>query len=364
MKKKIGILWTPNKQFDSDEEFYKLGCGGNLGNLLYLEAIEKLFDGERVEWTSKPDIVNNTYDILIFPAANQLGKHTQLLELGKIWEKYNIPILTIGLGIQSIFGQEPKITDGTLFWLKVLINNANKFNNPMVVRGKITESFIKKHFDNDNIYLLPIGCPSQFLMTSETINKLSNQKKFDRILVYASANFHITKGIENQLIQAVTECGGSYLINSDLAGLMATRGYFDRIDAQEYLQSFYQYFNKEINKPINEWFSTYTKGFTSFEDWIAFHQTFDYCVGFRIHGCVASLLSGIPSVLIPTDNRTLELAEILCIPYIVDPYTDIVARSKALLYNFDYYKMFQKWKDNFKIFQLSITNSIDIDNQF
>lgn len=77
--------------------------------------------------------------------------------------------------------------------------------------------------------------------------------------------------------------------------------------------------------------------FTDFNSWIKFCQKFDFSLGTRLHGTVASILAGVPSLLLAHDSRTVELAEFHGIPYVsvisIGDVKDIVDRISHLDYN-------------------------------
>jgi hypothetical protein len=302
---RIGILWKSWGDLHSHKDFFLSVSGRNVGNLLYVHAIDKLFNGIRIPWHSTAKEVNENFDVLIFPAANQLGDHTDLQNLGELWSQYNIPILCIGLGIQAKMNQDPILKEGTKFWLNALINNSIKFNNDIFVRGEKTQFFIEKYFKAQNIK--PVGCPSQFLMKKDTIEILKNKKKFEKVLVYGSGyGWNHTQIQEKEMLIELMNSNGKYVLNSPLAGYLAGRGDFEEKETIEYLKNFNAYFREVIDTSVEDWFIEYAYSFVSFDDFMSYPCNFDYSIGFRIHGCISSLLSGTPSVLLPMDSRTME----------------------------------------------------------
>jgi hypothetical protein len=49
--------------------------------------------------------------------------------------------------------------------------------------------------------------------------------------------------------------------------------------------------------------------------WVDYMKRFDFACGARIHGNIAAILAGTPSVVLAHDSRTLELAQYHAIPY-------------------------------------------------
>ena len=52
------------------------------------------------------------------------------------------------------------------------------------------------------------------------------------------------------------------------------------------------------------------------EDWFLFMEKLDFVVSTRIHGGMAGILNGIPTIIIPTDLRILELVDAMNLPHI------------------------------------------------
>jgi hypothetical protein len=65
--------------------------------------------------------------------------------------------------------------------------------------------------------------------------------------------------------------------------------------------------------------------FTNISNWEKFLMTRDFSIGHRIHGTILALKCGIPSMIITSDSRTIELAELFKIPRI--KYNDIQGSS-------------------------------------
>lgn len=52
------------------------------------------------------------------------------------------------------------------------------------------------------------------------------------------------------------------------------------------------------------------------EDWFGFMRTLDFVVSTRIHGGMAGIINDIPTIIIPTDYRILELVNAMVLPHI------------------------------------------------
>ena len=84
--------------------------------------------------------------------------------------------------------------------------------------------------------------------------------------------------------------------------------------------------------------------FTKFQKIIEHLSQFDFSIGTRLHGAVASILAGVPSMLIVYGSRPLEVAQYAHIPFIkydeVKKYTVEELYEKALLGMEEYYRFY------------------------
>merc|ERR1719160_408694 len=61
------------------------------------------------------------------------------------------------------------------------------------------------------------------------------------------------------------------------------------------------------------------KAFAQYEDWFSFVQGCDLAFGARIHASMMAIAAGIPTVIVPVDNRVLEIVEVVHVPHIILP---------------------------------------------
>jgi polysaccharide pyruvyl transferase WcaK-like protein len=65
--------------------------------------------------------------------------------------------------------------------------------------------------------------------------------------------------------------------------------------------------------------------FFDYDTWLAANTQYSLAVGTRMHGAIAALISGVPSVLICHDDRTRELAEVMPLPHVMADALDMSA---------------------------------------
>lgn len=67
---------------------------------------------------------------------------------------------------------------------------------------------------------------------------------------------------------------------------------------------------------IASYLRNHGKMFLNFEEWLQYAASKKFCLGTRIHGTIASLMAGTPAVLVTHDSRTLEMAQIMNVPFV------------------------------------------------
>ena len=359
-----------SKEFESDPSSVRgiaarlTYCGENTGNLVYYKGIESVLknDVKVADWFDVPRDADN----LILPAANQLGGHTNLGGIAKLWNELDKNTITIGLGVQCNTVKDLKITDGTRKWLEFLARKAKAKNSFIGVRGKTTEKVINDiHGDNT---AKVCGCPSQFISTPEFI--ASNiQARLSKPLLSLTINaaHPVTRASDKYtaiLINEIIKYDGSYMVQSPDHSLIKIL----RQSVDEDLSGGSLDFdsNNLENVECSNFFRNKSAAFYNIGEWKDTLHRYDYNIGFRIHGTMYSLACGVPSFLVNVNERTREFAETMMLPYTEDyKINDIVGYAKDRMMSHDYKGMLEKWKSNAQIFkQLMDINGMELSNQF
>jgi hypothetical protein len=94
--------------------------------------------------------------------------------------------------------------------------------------------------------------------------------------------------------------------------------------------------------------------------WLDYLASRDFVIGTRLHGTIAGLLAGTPSVLIVHDSRTREMANIMSIPSVEAhetqhkiPYEEIYQSANFDNFNAGYMGYYSKFRDFFSRNQLT-----------
>lgn len=311
---RVGLMWASDLRHDystrSPEYLYRI-VGHNTGNVAFVHAIQKLIRINCfVDWSASSV---EDLDVLVFPAANQLGQHTNLEHLALNMSKRSKPIVVIGIGAQSTsMNEDPDLSLGTQQWLKLLIESAPTTNSNIWTRGEFSASQIKKWQPNG---LVTSGtCPSLFINGSTTLgNALSTKPKvFSRVAVAAgNPGFKSMRNLEGDLVRMISDSmyPGVYITQS-MGEMMQlgidTRGELNEEDLER------------LNRFIAPWFSrsqfllwcqSHVRSYFDAPSWMLELSRYDVVAGARFHGVALGLQAGVPGVLFAIDSRTAELGE-------------------------------------------------------
>ena len=330
------FLLTPYKNLQSlkpDEAITTFLLGpDNSGNLVYLEILERLFGATPIHpWTLLEDPDKLAFDgtVVLLPWSNMICPHWSS-ELVDVIIKSYIDVIPISIGIQAAFAQSPfnfKMSEASLRLLQYTIFRGRMPGS----RGKITERILASH----GIESIPIGCPScYFIQTEEIEQSLSEIKSLERSNIRIGSNNTLSGHHREETAQLMAwsqENSSSYILQSEsktIADVYSAR--FGRAlwdpskctveshkASMENLLFDYGYFNSLPDTWGERRTFFMEKAFlfldsTSWSNHIKEH--IDIMIGSRFHGNAIAMISGKPSICIPSDWRTFELCEFHSLP--------------------------------------------------
>jgi hypothetical protein len=313
--------YLPDASFLSADELSKQS-GENTGNLVFCHAIGRMLDAgpQSNPWGTNLSHLSLDRDRLVVPLANWLGPHVNLSELAEAFRFVHIPVVGVGLGAQGpICGlQIESIPEGSWEWLKFIASKSATEKPNISLRGQTTYDAIASKGLADKCVVT--GCPSNFINPSpelgrEIINKWKLNGIF-RVAVAAGTPSNNLPKLEQSLVSLVEQTNGIYVCQDPIDMLRLSKQEVDKISRQSFLE------HKEYIHPTLEddqfvkWFRRWSHVFTSVPEWLTFMKGFDVVIGTRIHGVMAGIQSGVPSICICTDSRTLELCQTMMIPYV------------------------------------------------
>ncbi|MGI4746859.1 MAG: polysaccharide pyruvyl transferase family protein [Janthinobacterium lividum] len=300
--------------------------GSNTGNqaITFGVACHMASDAAYLPWGTPVSQIRNAGDILVFPMANHLGKHTDLGRLGERLDEINLPVIGLGLGAQANSDkQDIQLTEGTTKWLETIIRHAPSDQPNLGLRGAYTaEQMNKLGFGGAGVVT---GCPSNFInMSNDFVQKVKTgfTKRPTSIAVTAGIPFvPALANIEQDLIDIVTLTGGAYIVQHGINMVQIARNQFDEM-AENVLENCRSYMMPTKSKEeFIRWCRQYAYAFFDAPAWMDFLRRFDFVVGTRFHGAMFAIQAGVPAACISHDSRTTEMCQTMGIPYC--HYSDI-----------------------------------------
>ena len=325
---KIGLLWqTENLGLYSNLDFDALykGVGHNNGNLAFVYGIKKSLQGDVkfFPWHARPETLAKECDIIVIPCANQLGKHTELGDMGKRLRMVGKPIVAIGLGAQTKnIGDTVELNDGTLEWVRAI--NDNRF-------GAASNIYTRGQYTSDQLDILGIsdsvvgGCPSHFINHKPTLgrdlDKRWKAQDLPRSICVAAGHQSWMEyiDIEHQLVSLMMEPvnPGKYIVQSMGDMIKISRGLFDEIEP-DVLEKIRRYTVPHLSMDeFKAWCNTYAHSYYDVPTWMDALRRHDLVIGTRYHGIALAIQAESMGVTVTIDSRTEELCTQTGVPFVV-----------------------------------------------
>lgn len=306
----------------SQEEFIQQDLiGTNSGNLLFSDATYKILLTQDTELTSnglktvptaeRAKEINEQYDAFVIPLANAFRPsfRASLDRMSTLIEQLTIPVVVLGVGAQVNENYDTKRLAPMELSVKRFVRAVLERSPSIGVRGELTASYLKDLGFND---VDIIGCPSMF-MHGETFPRPRDPGFIDsssRIGINLSPGA-VSVGDVAALARNAYErfpdltYFAQNLADAELlfwgdtsSGVTAGR---DKGLPRRMTHPLFQ--ENKVRVPLDP------------RTWLEELATHDFVYGTRIHGNIAPLLAGTPSVVLVHDSRTLELCRYYDIPY-------------------------------------------------
>ena len=307
----------PYKRHDVCDVYFKNRMAENTGNLLFLNSMVNALsvDGAVIDMNyslplKKTDLINAEYQKVVLPYANAFKESfAEKMKRGaEFVRKLKIPCIVPCIGIQ-----DPGYWNNSAFakTAKAFIGAVLNHSATIGVRGEVTADCLKRiGFDSSKIDV--IGCPSMFMYGKDLPQIV--KRPWDRVTRLA---FNITAGLPDLPIRAqicdfMAREIKKYRHPTYIAQVRAEMGMLLFGDCRHY--SGQKFLRLDI-------FGDYITGnhmklFIDHLSWSDyFRNHIDVNFGPRIHGAVAGLLGGVPSLVLAHDLRTKELCDYHEIPY-------------------------------------------------
>lgn len=296
------------------------------------------------------DYINANYDMIVFPTANIFGTHyIQGLErYTDFFRKIKIPVYVIGAGIQcnsydDISDLAAKLKETVGEFISAVYQTGGEF----ALRGYATKEFLDLIIKNTAVVT---GCPSLYQNGRELkVNTEKVEKEKFRVALNGSVKSINATNLK-KIIDYVT-----YMDQDEFAELLYANNYTYKISEAKALWRYsYSGLRMVSEKRVNLIYDIPV--------WLKYmERNFDFSLGTRIHGNIAATLSGIPSLVIPIDARTRELAEFFEIPFQSSFKIRNIEELYELYCSLDYEKFNRNFKNKFDDFEKFMRNHNIVD---
>lgn len=262
--------------------------GYNTGNVVFIDAIFKMFDCDVVSVHHREQLAN--YDIFLTNDLIWLQEGAQpwgelLAQLSLIGDRALVP-LSVGLQADS-FKSDFYLHPDMVAFLKAVSERV-----PIPTRGTYTAEILGRH-GIGNVQVM--GCPSLYQLPLYP-GALEGLAQYNNGDLFAAANFG-TFG------QALTPAERDFLLYlPDHFG-----GFIDQ--TFEVLPKV-----AAIDDRLALWMKRNIHAFFDLESWVRHDRRYDFSMGARFHGNVVPMLNGTRSLFLAIDSRTRELTDYLRLP--------------------------------------------------
>ncbi|WP_416237876.1 polysaccharide pyruvyl transferase family protein [Streptomyces sp. NEAU-W12] len=295
--------------------------GTNTGNLLFSDSAHKMLSAPDTEVVSngirtdpsarRAAEINEQYDAFVVPLANAFRPTFQasLDRLSTLVEQLTIPVVVFGVGAQTGDDYDTEQLRPLNASVRRFISAVLDRSASIGVRGELTARYLTGlGFPADRIDI--IGCPSMFLhgdtfpdirpveLTGSSRLALNLSPNAIPVGDISGLARHAWERYPDLLYYAQNLVDAELLFWGDLTPETGIEKPFPLQLSHELLRE------NKVRMPLDP------------ATWIDELRGRDFAYGTRIHGNIAALLAGTPSVVLTHDSRTLELCRYFDIPHV------------------------------------------------
>lgn len=354
---------SPLDVFSPEKVIKENLIGANSGNLLYAFGVYRTLMTEDVQidmdyygverrYTDQDiDRINEEYDAYICPLADAFrdafaGK---LLKYAHFFTRLKIPCYVIGLGVRAPY--EADITQGFPFdeearkFVKAVLGKSAMLG----LRGEKTAEYLKYLGFKEDVDFRAIGCPSMYTFGRELPQRALRFDSAGNLAQDMKLSVNMSSITPEPVLQflfsQMDRFPEHYCVEQNEAELRLLYNGIRYVTHQK---------GKDTLLPLE-----YThpllaqdryKVFINVKTWFDFLRGMDMSVGSKLHGNVAGVLSGCPTLFITLDTRMKELVDYHAFPAI--PFHQIRPedRLEDLMAKVDMQSHIKKQGENFDRF--------------
>lgn len=288
----------------------------NLGNLLFSHSVFKalysknvqidIMDKDASAYTAGE--INEKYDFVVLPFANAFRSDfaKKLQNYTNLIQKLTIPVVVPGIGMQAPVQSQEHMNFGFDPQVKAFMKAVLEHSACVGVRGSVTYDYLCNLGFKEHTQI--IGCPSMYTFGDTLPAQPTNKVSHAAFRVNLNGKRADSERIKHYLFTSGENAAFYPQTTKELEMLYTGR----TIDASE------QFYPASLNSKTLRTTPTSICFPLSVRSWIESLRRADMSIGTRIHGSVASVLSGLPTFVICTDSRVLELAEYHEIPHCLE----------------------------------------------
>ena len=336
--------------------------GSNVGNLIYANSIYRtLTVDENTEIV--PDcyaltefdapVINEEFDSYIIPLADMFRKNNanEINRVKGLVKALKIPCIVVGVGVRA---NSIKEIDGELPFdnnVKSFVNAVLDKSAIMGVRGELTARYLTRLGFKEDVDFKIIGCPSMY--TYGELPKMKELKTDKSSLISVNSSIIARQQTIDFCRSILDEYENSVFIPQRLDELMTL-----------YLGIDYLHETVRNDYPDTVADRIYqqdrVKIFLQANQWIEFMKGANLSIGSRLHGNVAGILAGTPSIIIPHGMRMKELISYHSLPNISFEELEKCKNLEEVAEKVDFDAMYNKYGENLERYKSFLkANSIE-----
>lgn len=345
-----------------------LGARENTGNFLHgyaarhiIGAYSDIGTGELGDADIERIRANCTHLAVVVATTIAVNRESRSKHdhLASIIERLGLPVVVFGLGAQASLSQTVKeavVAPSTLHLLRVL----SEHSPTIAVRGEFTADLCQ-HLGIRNVEV--IGCQSCFMSCRPDFRfpALTGVPDLARSIVNFTKPSQELPLLKAAMAAGATTIGQSSHFEYDLKshppvdsveGLPETTRALITAGMERLLR------DRRLSLPeYQDWIKARFHQFYKMEDWFAFlAEGFDFTIGTRFHGNMASVQAGIPALWVVHDMRTREFCDLMGLPNV--PLSEVQAGkplAQLVEENFDVSAFHRRYPENYARFHAYLT---------
>lgn len=286
--------------------------GVNTGNLFFAESTFRGLTGcRRSSYQFSQDDLSGC-DCIVITAANWLMPYWDFSDLVSRVEATTLPVFVIGVGAQADDDTSiPQVASPTLRLMSV----ASERSTTISTRGQFSADVLR-HYGIDNVRVT--GCPSMLLAGKSGPAPIRDNSptSWDTVVLHGTRHLvFASEPAQRQIYRFAMQVDANIVLQSELSDMYLSLGQWPADDVIS--NDIRSRVREEYGAPVDvvsRYLRQRSSVFFDVDNWINYLKGKDFCLGSRVHGTIAALLAGVPSVLLTHDSRTSEMANSMRLP--------------------------------------------------